>query len=98
MKLNTLVVGENLYEMSKAYREGALAMRNAISFKHNPHPNSIQANYDWENGHMNEAAGEHFRFGIDVIIAPLNGRYFEEDASVPRITDTRNELDFSYWR
>lgn len=88
MKLNTLVVGDSLYEMSKAYRDGASALRDGVSFKHNPHRKTdSQEHYDWECGHSNEAEGEHIRFGIDVITAPLNGRMFEIDEAVPRDAD-----------
>jgi len=88
MRLNSLLIGDGIYELSKAYRTGAQAMRDSVSFRHNPYRNTdSQEHYDWECGHTNEAEGEHFRFGVDVINAPLNGRYFEEDSTVPRDKD-----------
>lgn len=85
MKLNELVVGDTVYTMTKAYREGAQAMRDSVPFTCNPHRNTESQQYfDWDSGHTNEAAREHVRFGIDLLGATLNGRRFEEDATVPR--------------
>jgi hypothetical protein len=85
MKLNDLVVGDTVYTMTKAYREGAQAMRDSVPFTCNPYRNTNSQQYsDWDYGHTNEASGEHVRFGIDLLGAPLNGRRFEEDPAVPR--------------
>jgi hypothetical protein len=85
MKLNELVAGDSVYTMTKAYRDGAQAMRDSVPFTCNPYRNrDSQQYYDWDDGHTNEAAGEHVRFGTDMLGAPLNGRRFEEDPAVPR--------------
>jgi hypothetical protein len=97
MKLNELVVGDSAYAMTKAYRDGAMAMRMSIPVTCNPHHNTdSQAHHDWEYGHTNEAACEHIRFGVDVLHASLKGCRFEEDSAVPR--DDCAEVDSEWYR
>jgi hypothetical protein len=96
MRLNELVVGDTAYTMTKAYRDGAMAMRMSIPVTYNPHCNTdSQAHYDWEDGHTNEAACEHIRFGVDVLHASLTGVRFEEDSNVPR--DDCAEVDSEWY-
>lgn len=84
MKLNTLIVGDTEYTLSKAYRDGALAMRQRIPFTGNPFKDpDCQSYSDWDEGHTNESAGEHIRFGIDVITAPATGECFKLDPYAP---------------
>jgi len=90
-KSNEIVMGDAVYEMTPAYIEGARAMRAEITWHANPHPDGSQSYDDWDYGHTHEAAGEHLRFGLDLIAEPARGASFEEDASVPR--DGNNDID-----
>lgn len=85
MKTNTLICGDTMYHLDAAYRAGAIAMRQRIPYSvANPHRADTQQHDQFDYGHVNESAGEHVRFGVDVIKAQQNGRCFEEDSSVPR--------------
>lgn len=84
---NEIVLSDTIYEMSPAYIEGARAMRAGISWHFNPHRDGSQSHDDWDYGHTHEAAGEHFRFGLDLIEAAATGASYEEDGAVPRDTD-----------
>lgn len=85
MPNNTLVVHDSEYSMTKNYREGALAFRRSVPWSCNPHRHGSQAHQDWDYGHVHDSAGEHFRFGLDLLKAPLKGSRFEMDEKVPRI-------------
>ena len=95
-RLNTLICGDTEYTMTKAYRDGAMAMRREIPHFANPHRDGTQSAFDWDNGHTNEAAGEHVRFATDVISARQNGAVFEEDPSVPRLK--YGDVDEAWYR
>ena len=82
---NTLVVHDSEYTMTAAYKAGALAFRSSIPNNCNPHRFHSQAHDDWDFGHVNDSAGEHFRFGSDVLAAPRRSQRFEMDPQVPRI-------------
>ena len=82
MTNNTIVIGDDGYEVTKAYREGALAMRAQTPW--NCCPVSGTRREEWEHGHCNESAGEHIRFGKDLIAQPRKGILFREDPDVPR--------------
>lgn len=95
---NELVCGDTVYEITPAYREGAIALRDNVSYRSNPYPNTgrlCDSHDAWATGHSNEEAGEHFRFGKDIIYANDKGIRFEEDTSVPRDNDG-NVLDEWY--
>lgn len=82
----TLLCGDTEYELSPAYKQGALDCRNYISCYSNPFRDGSQKYYDWEYGHDNEAAGEHYRFGHDVITQSrkFSGSTIKDDPSIPR--------------
>lgn len=85
MSLNTLVIGDTEYALSKAYCDGARALREGVPYNSNPnYGSSSQAHEDWSAGHVNESAGEHFRFGQDLLQVPHNSLRFEEDPAVTR--------------
>lgn len=84
MKNNSLVVHDTVYEMNRAYRAGAQAFRNGVPNSCNPHGVYTQAHECWDAGHVNESAGEHFRFELDLLSAPRNGTCFNMDPAVPR--------------
>jgi hypothetical protein len=46
--------------------------------------NTIVIGQSWEAGHCNESAGEHLRFGKDLLAQPKKGILFREDPAVPR--------------
>ena len=67
---NTLIVGDTGYDVSKAYAEGALAMRRGIPWDCNPHRDGTQSNLDWDYGHVNESDNVHrLANGVDIITA-----------------------------
>jgi len=76
MKNNILLIGDTQYEVSDAYRDGALAMRARTPSVCNPHPGDTQFADDWSYGHDNEAEGVHSVKGVDVITAPHTGTMF----------------------
>lgn len=84
MKNNTIVIGDSEYVMTQAYLNGALALRRSVPYSCNPHTHGTQAHDDWDWGHTHDAAGEHFRYGKDLITVKRNGSRFEIDESVPR--------------
>lgn len=86
MKTNTLICGDDLYHMDKAYREGALAMRNNIPWATgNPYRDGSQQHDQWSYGHVNESDDQHLRDGVDVITAPQSGQCFGRDACSPAL-------------
>lgn len=54
-----LVVGDTVYEITPAYREGAKAMRDEIPWNRNPYRDGSQRHDDWNYGHENESEGYH---------------------------------------
>lgn len=78
-------------EMTKAYREGALAARLGLYSDRNPYEatgNQPKEQHDWNAGHSNELACEHIRFGRDLIsVSPRANKVFKEDPEVPRRSD-----------
>lgn len=84
MPANKLVCGDTEFEITPAYRRGALALRAGVSYRFNPFRDGSRAHDDWNDGHVNEDAGEHLRFGIDVVSAKALGRTYEEDPATPR--------------
>jgi hypothetical protein len=84
MKNNTVVIGDSEYVMNQSYLAGAQAFRNSVPCNCNPHTYGTQAHDDWDWGHTHDSAGEHFRFGKDLITVTRNGSRFEIDDAVPR--------------
>lgn len=84
MKNNTIVIGDAEHVMTQAYLNGARALRRGVPFSCNPHGHGSQAYDDWDWGHTHDAAGEHYRFGTDLVDAKRNGSRFELDDKVPR--------------
>lgn len=58
-RTNRLLIGDTLYELTEAYRNGARACRAETPFWANPHRDGSQRHADWAAGHDNEAAGHH---------------------------------------
>lgn len=81
---NCLLINDTEYNISAAYIEGATAMREGISYKHNPHNTNSMAYDSWNDGHSNESAGEHIRFGGDVLAVSGKGIHIMEDMSIPK--------------
>lgn len=75
-KLNRLLVGCDMYDITAAYRRGAITMRNSIPCNCNPYSMSTQEYYDWDSGHVNESVGYHFADNIDPITFKQNGTTF----------------------
>lgn len=84
-RLNTLICGDTEYTLTQAYRDGAMAMRRQTPHFANPFRDGTQSAEDWDQGHTNEAAGEHVRFGTDVISARPRGAVFADDTDIPRL-------------
>lgn len=81
----SLIIGDSLYEIDAAYREGARALRLRIPYSCNPHRADSAAHDQWNYGHGNEAEGEHFRFGVDLIeTRAAKTHVWEQDPAVPR--------------
>lgn len=90
-RTNQLLVGDTLYDLTDAYRNGARACRAETPFWANPHRDGSQRHADWAAGHDNEAAGLHrISVMIDAIEAKPEGVEFvapeEEGVSVPEPT------------
>ena len=75
-KINKLLIGWDMYDITAAYRRGATAMRTSVPCTYNPYSSASQEYYDWDNGHANEAAGYHYADNLDVITAKQNGTTF----------------------
>ena len=75
-KRNQLLVGCDMYDVTAAYRRGALALRASVPCTYNPYESSTQEHYDWDNGHANESAGYHYADNYDLISAKQNGTTF----------------------
>jgi hypothetical protein len=82
---NKLLIGDTEYELSEAYIHGAKAFRANTPNNCNPHRYRSAIHDAWDYGHCNESAGEHFRFGQDVLVAARKGLRFEMDNAVPRV-------------
>jgi uncharacterized protein with von Willebrand factor type A (vWA) domain len=86
-KMNQLLVGDTLYDLTEAYRAGARACRAETPFWSNPHRDGSQRHADWAAGHDNEAAGLHrVSVTIDAIEAAPAGLEFvspEEEGLPP---------------
>jgi hypothetical protein len=80
--VNEILVGDTLYAVTKAYVDGARAMRASVPHHANPYRGDRAD--EWSQGHDNEAAGEHFRFGRDVLADPSDGREIGEDPALSR--------------
>jgi cobaltochelatase CobT len=88
---NQLLIGDTLYDLTEAYRNGARACRAETPFWANPHREGSQRHADWAFGHDNEAAGHHLvNLTVDVIEARPEGVEFiapeEEDVPAPEPT------------
>ena len=93
--MSRIVCGDTLYEIDGAYREGAEAMRRLVPWHCNPHREGSRACGQWSTGHENEAAGEHVRFGVDVVAAGSPpGAVWEEDPAAPRDAQGRVDPDW----
>ena len=84
---NKLVIGDTTYEMDAEYRRGALDARLRV-------PYQWKTSDQWGYGHTNECAGEHYRFGMDLIAALRTGSTFQEDPSIPR--DDHGNVDLVF--
>lgn len=91
---NTIIVHDTQYALSRSYKNGAQAFRNGTPWDHNPHRADSQAYFDWESGHVNDSAGEHFRFGLDVLAERRTGRCFDMDPAVPRLNGADPDDDW----
>lgn len=79
MKSDTLICGDEMYHIDTAYKAGARAMRQGIPWNvGNPYRDGTQQYDQWSYGHVNESAGEHIRFGVDVIEVAVTGQCFVE--------------------
>ena len=67
MSVNTLLIGDTIYDITPAYINGAQAMRDNVTCHANPHRHGSQRYNDWDCGHTHEAAGLHQFDDIDVI-------------------------------
>jgi len=90
-KVNQLLIGDTLYDLTEAYRNGARACRSETPFWANPHRDGSQRHADWAYGHDNEAAGHHrVSVTLDVIEAKPEGVEFvapeEEGVTAPEPT------------
>lgn len=81
---NQLIVHDTQYEVGRSYKAGALAFRAGTPNSCNPHRFGSGAHDAWDYGHVNESAGEHFRFGKDVLAEPSRGSHIPMDPDVPR--------------
>lgn len=81
---NWINVSGQSYVMTTAYIAGALAMRSGHFYNLNPHKLGSQQHSHWAFGHANECAGEHSRFGEDLLKVVGQGKVFDEDPSVTR--------------
>lgn len=52
--MKTIVINDTEYTVTKAYREGAQANRDGITYHANPYRFGSQAHDDWNDGHVNE--------------------------------------------
>jgi len=76
-KVNQLLIGDILYDLTESYRKGARACRSETPFWANPHLDGSQRYADWAAGHDNEAAGLHLvNVFIDAIEAKPAGLEF----------------------
>jgi len=85
-RTNTLLIGDTLYELTDAYRNGARACRAETPFWANPHRDGSQRHADWAAGHDNEAAGHHrVTVALDAIEAAPAGLEFiaPEEGGLP---------------
>lgn len=83
-KVNRILIGDTLYDLTQAYVSGAQALRRDVPYSCNPHRHGSQRHTDWSLGHENESAKEHLRFNRDLLAAPNRGTIFEEDPDRPR--------------
>lgn len=88
---NRLIIGDTIYDITPAYIAGARALRQETPHWANPYEDGTQDAYDWDDGHTNEAAHEHHRFGRDVIAMSPEGLEIAEDPSLPR--DEHGNID-----
>jgi hypothetical protein len=86
-KFNTLVCSDTEFAVTEFYINGALAERNNGPYHANPHRQGSMRHDEWNYGHENESAGEHIRFGSDILAAKPTGQRFEEDPAAPRDKD-----------
>jgi hypothetical protein len=83
-----ILIGDTIYEINAAYRAGARAMRDNVTYKACPHRDGSYACDQWQSGHCHEADGEHFRFGCDVLATRRPTDFlWQEDPDVPRRSD-----------
>lgn len=76
MKTNRIVIGDTMYMIDVAYRKGAHAYRDGISWRANPYNTLSDRHSQWEAGHEHESGGAHNVNGIDVTTAKQNGTIF----------------------
>ena len=76
--MNNVLLVYNTYEyqMTKAYIDGALAMREGKSYHMNPYRSDSQYYMDWDNGHTHESACMHFIDGEDILSLDKTGIIF----------------------
>lgn len=91
---NVLICGDTEYTLTPAYKRGARAMRERIPYRCNPYRHGCQSHEDWNAGHENESAGEHIRFGRDLIEARNAGEWFDADPNVPMVD---NQVDPNWY-
>lgn len=76
---NTLLIHDTVYEITPAYREGAAAMRNEVTWYANPYEHGTQKYDEWDWGHTHESEDMHLIDGTDILAAPENGTEFVYD-------------------
>lgn len=54
----SILISDTEYELTRAYKQGAKANRDGISYRSNPYRDGSQAHDDWNNGHVNEDENE----------------------------------------
>lgn len=74
--VNTILIGDSVYEVTDQYKAGAKALRDQTPFHCNPHRDGSRRHDDWSYGHDHEAADFHMIDGEDVILAKNTGREF----------------------
>jgi hypothetical protein len=80
----TLRIGDTKHQMTKFYLDGARAYRKDTPFWENPFNEGTQRFHEWNCGYENEEAGEHMRFGIDLVEECEPGAVYNEDPDLER--------------
>lgn len=86
-RTNQLLVGDTVYDLTEAYRNGARACRSETPFRANPHREGSQRHADWAAGHENEASGLHrISVTLDVVETAPAGAEFVAPGEERRVS------------